>query len=63
MSKSCWYETNLANLWRYAGNRFRNLFYDRDADIVRVLNESIDRMLPMEAPVQEQQVASSKRVA
>ncbi|HZQ91972.1 MAG TPA: hypothetical protein VFA60_09285 [Terriglobales bacterium] len=32
MTESCWYETNLANLWRYARNRFRNL-RDREADV------------------------------
>jgi hypothetical protein len=37
MSQCCWYETNLPNLWRYAQNRLRNLFYDRDADVNRVL--------------------------
>ena len=37
MSESCWYETNLANLWRYAKNRMRNLLYDKDADIERAL--------------------------
>jgi hypothetical protein len=37
MSRSCWYETNLSNLWRYGQNRLRNLFYDRDADVNRVL--------------------------
>lgn len=37
MSRSCWYETNLPNLWRYGQNRLRNLFYDRDADVRRVL--------------------------
>ena len=36
MRESCWYETNLPNLWRYAKNRLRNL-YDRDADPERVL--------------------------
>ncbi len=41
MSESCWYETNLANLWRYARNRLHNLFYDKDADISRVLNEAL----------------------
>ena len=40
MSRSCWYETNLPNLWRYAQNRLRNLFYDRDADVQRVLRNS-----------------------
>ncbi len=37
MSESCWYQTNLPNLWRYAQNRARNLFYDRDADVERLL--------------------------
>jgi len=41
MAQSCWYETNLENLWRYAKNRMRNLFYDKDADISRVLNEAL----------------------
>ncbi len=47
MSRSCWYETNLPNLWRYGQNRLRNLFYDRDADVRRVLR-SISP--PPEAP-------------
>jgi len=37
MPHSCWYETNLQNLWCYGRNRLRNLFYDRDADVSRVL--------------------------
>jgi hypothetical protein len=37
MSQSCWYQTNLPNLWRYAQNRARNLFYDPDADVERLL--------------------------
>ena len=37
MVESCWYETNLSNLWRYARNRVRNL-YDRDADLERPLS-------------------------
>jgi len=37
MSQSCWYQTNLANLWRYGRNRLRNLFYDADADVERLL--------------------------
>jgi hypothetical protein len=40
MPRSCWYETNLPNLWRYAQNRLRHLFYDRDADVQRVLRNS-----------------------
>jgi hypothetical protein len=42
MSRSCWYETNLPNLWRYSQNRLRNLFYDRDADVNRVLRQMAD---------------------
>ncbi len=41
MNECCWYETNLANLWRYAQNRIRNLFYDSEADISRVLSEAM----------------------
>jgi hypothetical protein len=41
MAQSCWYETNLENLWRYGKHRLRNLFYDKDADISRVLNEAL----------------------
>jgi hypothetical protein len=37
MVESCWYETNLANLWRYARNRMKN-FYDREADLERALS-------------------------
>jgi hypothetical protein len=37
MSESCWYQTNVPNLWRYARNRVRNLFYDRDADVERLM--------------------------
>ncbi len=37
MGQSCWYETNFANLCRYAQNRFRNLIYDRDADLRRAV--------------------------
>src|SRR4051812_8991400 len=36
MTESCWYDTNLPNLWRYAKNRVRN-FVDREADVERVL--------------------------
>ncbi len=38
MGTSCWYETNFPNLWRYAQNRFRNLFYDKDADVQRIIS-------------------------
>jgi hypothetical protein len=36
MNESCWYATNLKNLWRYAKNRIRNL-QDREADLSRVV--------------------------
>ena len=39
MAQSCWYQTNLPNLWRYARNRARNLFYDREADVERLLKQ------------------------
>src|SRR5262249_28002739 len=37
MSQSCWYQTNIPNLWRYAQNRARNFFYDPEADVERLL--------------------------
>lgn len=51
MSESCWYQTNLPNLWRYAQNRARNLFYDPDADVERLLKSGhIDVALPASKP-------------
>jgi hypothetical protein len=41
MSESCWYQTNLPNLWRYAKNRARNFMYDRDADVELVEKELV----------------------
>lgn len=41
MKESCWYETNLSNLWRYGQHRLKNLFYDPDADVSKVLNETM----------------------
>jgi hypothetical protein len=40
MSESCWYQTNVPNLWRYGRNRARNLFYDRDSDVERLLDRT-----------------------
>jgi hypothetical protein len=37
MAGSCWYETSATNLWRYVRNRLRNLFYDPDADVERLI--------------------------
>lgn len=39
MAESCWYQTNLSNLWRYAKNRARNFSYDKDADVERIEKE------------------------
>jgi hypothetical protein len=39
MAESCWYQTNLSNLWRYAKNRARNFMYDKDADVELVEKE------------------------
>jgi hypothetical protein len=50
MSESCWYQTNLPNLWRYARNRARNLFYDPDADIDRLLKADNDDINPTSQP-------------
>jgi hypothetical protein len=44
MSECCWYQTNLGNLWRYAQNRARNLFYDRDADVERLMTPPLGRV-------------------
>ena len=55
MAQSCWYDTNLANLWRYAKNRMHNLFYDKDADISRVLNEAL-QVTPNSVSVQGRKV-------
>jgi hypothetical protein len=38
MPECCWYQTNVPNLWRYGRNRARNLFYDRDADVERLMD-------------------------
>jgi hypothetical protein len=36
MRQSCWYNTNLPNLWNYLKNRIRNII-DREADVQRAL--------------------------
>jgi len=38
MTESCWYQTNLRNLWRYAKNRLVHL-HDREADTERLLSQ------------------------
>ena len=37
MYESCWYDTNIPNLWTYLKNRLNNLI-DKEADVQRVLN-------------------------
>ncbi len=54
MSSSCWYQTNVANLWRYARNRARNLFYDRDADVELAMRPIAEADNPTEQPVLSQ---------
>jgi hypothetical protein len=39
MDQSCWYRTNLGNLWRYFKNRARHLLYDPDTDLERVVQQ------------------------
>jgi hypothetical protein len=51
MSKSCWYQTNVPNLWRYAQNRVRNLFYDPDADVERLMKPAPIAPQRAEAPL------------
>ncbi len=58
MSESCWYQTNLPNLWRYARNRARNLFYDPDADVDRLLKEDNDNVKPTSQPALRTATAS-----
>jgi hypothetical protein len=50
MSECCWYQTNVSNLWRYAKNRARNLFYDRDADVERLMNAPEESAAAVPAP-------------
>ncbi len=51
MPESCWYQTNVPNLWRYGRNRARNLFYDRDADVERLLDRAAPSRSPALTPV------------
>jgi hypothetical protein len=37
MTECCWYHTSLGNLFRYGGNKLRDLVRDRDADVNRLL--------------------------
>lgn len=60
MSKSCWYQTNFANLWRYGRNRARNFFYDRDADVERLLSPHTAET-PAIAPVAASKVLTDSK--
>jgi hypothetical protein len=56
MTESCWYVTNLPNLWRYAKNRLRNL-RDREADVNRVLTpETLPAMRASSATAEPKRV-------
>lgn len=61
MRESCWYETNLVNLWRYARHRIRTLFYDPDADISRVLSETVAQTAPPLDQVAARKVAPGSK--
>jgi hypothetical protein len=63
MDESCWYQTNFSNLWRYAKNRARNLFYDRDADVERVMTPVNDAtaIVVAEATVTAQNSAANSK--
>jgi len=63
MSECCWYQTNFSNLWRYAKNRGRNFFYDRDADVERLMTAAQEPEPVVTAPVSvsaQTTVANSK---
>ncbi len=64
MTESCWYETNLANLWRYAKNRIRN-FRDDEADVEKLLPRlapSFDGRYP-DAVVENEAMQTRDKVA
>ena len=37
MTECCWYQTNLATLYRYARNRLKLVLYDREAEIANLM--------------------------
>jgi hypothetical protein len=41
MYESCWYDTNIPNLWNYLKNRLNNLV-DKEADVQRTIAESAE---------------------
>jgi hypothetical protein len=63
MSRSCWYQTSMPNLWRYACHRVRNLFYDPEADVDRVVklaSEPACHERPGLSPVEVNVISDSK---
>jgi len=61
MTESCWYQTNLRNLWRYGKNRLKHLVYDKEADVERVLRGEVEPARALEKTVSAQNpVAGSK---
>lgn len=39
MNECCWYKTNISNLLRYAKNRLKDLFDDKDSECIERLHE------------------------
>jgi O-antigen/teichoic acid export membrane protein len=42
MNECCWYQTDLATLWRYFRNYFTHLFEDQDVVIAQAAREGVD---------------------
>jgi len=42
MNECCWYQTDLATLWRYFKNYFTHLFEDQDVVIARAMRETME---------------------
>lgn len=61
MEQSCWYETNFRNLWRYARHRLNHLFYDRDADISRVLTDTLATSQAIDAAVSARKIVPGSK--
>jgi hypothetical protein len=61
MHESCWYQTNLPNLWRYALNRLRNI-HDREADLGRVL-PGFEPARPAATPVPQSGTVVAQKTA
>lgn len=60
MSESCWYQTNLPNLWRYAKNRARNFMYDKDADVELVEKELLKQSANLHPSLSASKVAAGQ---